>query len=515
MKKLLIGFIGFIVFASVLLGEHSSKFVVAHYDVDRKSGEQVVSLWFDYLNTEETPQALIAEASSSTSGSIGVNLKNGKVVPVVEGTYNGLKFDGLVVDHAAIGVYKLDPWPTGEGLASHLSGGSRGKGLRCGFRNLPTQPIYEALGFDPLESGNLVITISAIFAQGKKVILHEVEFNYSSYKYTATTPMRVVLSDDSKKEKTEELVEKPVEKPVEQPVEEVVTQAPAHLRPVFEYGTPPFKGNYTIDLPEGTTSVIRHGDITDPNGDMINRVQVTGGSDANKFRASFDFIKNAYTLDFKVNFVPDYENPADLDGDNSYEVILRAEDVTGAKAYATFTVRIVDVEDGGEKTSRAPLPPTPVLPKVVTAPVAIDKLPQLPRRSLQLFTQEEVDKRIAAVRAELFTAKEVDKRIAAARADLENLVAQALERGKSEGIAAVKQDPASFDLTVETTSPPFVTGWAYVENLGWIYVSAENFPFIFVEKLKSWVLIQEEVGALAYFVYNSQQWVTYSELLIL
>jgi len=511
MKKLLIGFIGFIVFASVLLGEHSSKFVVAHYDMDRKSREQVVSLWFDYLNTEEIPQALIAEASSSTSD---------KVVPVVAGIYNGVKFDGLVADHAGIGVHKLDPWPKSGLVGWGLSGGSRGKGLRCGFRNLPTQPIYEAMGFPVMESGEkLVITISAIFAQGKKVILHEVEFNYGSWKYTATTPMTVVLSDDPEKEKAEEPVEQPVEqpveRPVEQPLEEVVTQAPAHLRPVFEYGAAPFKGNYTIDLPEGETSVIRDGDVTDPNGDMINRVQVTGGSDANKFRASFDFIKNAYTLDFKVNFVPDYENPADLDGDNSYEVILRAEDVTGAHAYATFTVRIGDVEDGGKKTSHAPLPPTPVPPKVVTPPAVIKKLPQLPRRSLQLFTQEEVDKRIAAVRAELFTAKEVDKRIAAVRAELENLVAQALERGKSEGIAAVKQDPAAFDLTVETASPPFIVGWAYVENLGWIYVSAENFPFIFVEKLKSWVLIQEEVGVLAYFIYNSQQWVTYSELLIL
>ena len=89
----------------------------------------------------------------------------------------------------------------------------------------------------------------------------------------------------------------------------------------------------SISMAENETAVATLS-ATDADGDEVNW-WTNGGADAGRFDL---------TLDGVLTFAsaPDYENPADLDADNEYEVVAQASDGID-DAYLTLTVTITDV----------------------------------------------------------------------------------------------------------------------------------------------------------------------------
>ena len=70
-----------------------------------------------------------------------------------------------------------------------------------------------------------------------------------------------------------------------------------------------------------------------------------GGADGGLFKpvGSERYHDNSVSLSLKD--APDYENPADADGDNSYEVSITAKDPSGATDTLMVTVVVGDVDD--------------------------------------------------------------------------------------------------------------------------------------------------------------------------
>ena len=98
--------------------------------------------------------------------------------------------------------------------------------------------------------------------------------------------------------------------------------------------------------------------------------------------------------------------------------------------------------------------------------------------------------------------------------ELERAEQEAADLAFEEGVAAVLAQPEKYGLNTSTTNPsPFVKGWCFVEGLNWVHISNDLFPFIYSEKLKSWILLEEKENGLVYFIYETQQWVTYNDLL--
>jgi hypothetical protein len=190
----------------------------------------------------------------------------------------------------------------------------------------------------------------------------------------------------------------------------------------------------------------------------------------------------------------------DRNGPLPREVILHRVEFD----YTTYKYKLVG--EGKDQPLGGVVPEPPVVePGSPSKPHPTASVPnQAPTRSIALFTKEEVDAQVAKAVAGLFSQEDVEQR-----------EVQAFNRGQAAGIAEVQAAPASFGLVQDsnTLSSPFIQGWSYVEDLGWIHISPDLFPFVFVEKLKSWVLVHDEAGVLAYFIYKSQQWASYEELL--
>jgi hypothetical protein len=180
--------------------------------------------------------------------------------------------------------------------------------------------------------------------------------------------------------------------------------------------------------------------------------------------------------------------------------------------YVLNSITVVELVDFQVPTDPiAPSPPTPSLPPVVSPPLnnEIPTAPsEAPSRNIALFTQAQVTTQIAeAVAAALkdtFTL-----------AELEAAERRSAGLAFEEGVAAVKARPAFYGIATTSLlgTQPFIRGWSFVEGLGWIHISPDLFPFVYAEKLKSWVLVHDEAGVLAYFIYKSQQWASYEELL--
>ena len=97
--------------------------------------------------------------------------------------------------------------------------------------------------------------------------------------------------------------------------------------------------------------------------------------------------------------------------------------------------------------------------------------------------------------------------------ELEEAKKEAASVAYEQGVSAVLSDPKGHGLKVGTQKAiPFVKGWCYVENLEWVYVPEDLFPFIYSEKLASWILVQQEEEQIRYFIYQTQKWLSYSEM---
>src|SRR5215813_5208921 len=90
-----------------------------------------------------------------------------------------------------------------------------------------------------------------------------------------------------------------------------------------------------VSVKENSTAVTTV-KATDADNDVIT-YSISGGDDANFFTI------NASTgvLSFKSG--PDFENPLDTGGDNTYDVIVKADDGVGGNDTQEITVQVTNV----------------------------------------------------------------------------------------------------------------------------------------------------------------------------
>ncbi|MGB5676410.1 MAG: DUF2341 domain-containing protein, partial [Gammaproteobacteria bacterium] len=94
----------------------------------------------------------------------------------------------------------------------------------------------------------------------------------------------------------------------------------------------------SINITENTTAVTTVA-ATDADLDVLS-YSISGGADA----ALFSIDANSGALTF--NTAPDFENPADANADNVYEVTVQASDGNGATDTQSITVNVIDTADG-------------------------------------------------------------------------------------------------------------------------------------------------------------------------
>lgn len=98
-----------------------------------------------------------------------------------------------------------------------------------------------------------------------------------------------------------------------------------------------------VDIVENTTALTTVA-ATDNDGDAVN-FSITGGADSTKFE--IDSVTGV--LSFKT--APDFENPDDADGDNTYVVTVQASDNAGGIATQTISARVINGNDAPIITS--------------------------------------------------------------------------------------------------------------------------------------------------------------------
>ena len=98
---------------------------------------------------------------------------------------------------------------------------------------------------------------------------------------------------------------------------------------------PAFTSSAQVSVQENSVGVIYTATTSDPNGDTVS-VSISGGPDAGL--VSLDATTGG--LSFGVDI--DFENPADSNQDNVYEVTLRAEDASGATATLNLDITVTD-----------------------------------------------------------------------------------------------------------------------------------------------------------------------------
>ncbi|MBS1187140.1 MAG: hypothetical protein H6R04_1158, partial [Burkholderiaceae bacterium] len=112
----------------------------------------------------------------------------------------------------------------------------------------------------------------------------------------------------------------------------------------------------TVSMAENTTAVTTV-TATDANAADVLAYSISGGADMAKFAI------NASTGALSFKSAPDYETPADADGNNSYVVEITASDGNGGSDVQTITVNVTDVAE------TPPAPPAPPAPPPLTGTV--------------------------------------------------------------------------------------------------------------------------------------------------
>ena len=105
--------------------------------------------------------------------------------------------------------------------------------------------------------------------------------------------------------------------------------------------TPPqITSSSAVTVAENSSSVVLTATATDADDDTID-FTIAGGADAEAF--NIDGASGAVTF----ASAPDFESPADSDGDNVYVFTLEASDGRGGTASQTVTVNVSDVDETG------------------------------------------------------------------------------------------------------------------------------------------------------------------------
>jgi len=106
--------------------------------------------------------------------------------------------------------------------------------------------------------------------------------------------------------------------------------APVNAAPVFS-------SSITANIDEGSSGAAYTASATDPEGVAIT-YSLSGGADEALFTI------NSSTGEVSFTNVPDFESPADADGDNAYEIIVTASDGSNSVTQAV-TITVSDIND--------------------------------------------------------------------------------------------------------------------------------------------------------------------------
>ena len=131
--------------------------------------------------------------------------------------------------------------------------------------------------------------------------------------------------------------------------EETVTVTPVNEPPAI---TTTSNSATALRQNENVTSRLYTYRATDPEGADTVTWSV-GGVDA-RF---FDIDERGGQFSFREDSSPDYEQPADSDGDNVYNVVVQAEDSGGIKVSLPVTVTVENDAEGVEPTITTRRPP--------------------------------------------------------------------------------------------------------------------------------------------------------------
>ncbi|MHA7899210.1 MAG: PQQ-dependent sugar dehydrogenase [Henriciella sp.] len=101
---------------------------------------------------------------------------------------------------------------------------------------------------------------------------------------------------------------------------------------------PGFTSSAAINIQENTIGIVYTAATSDPDGDAVT-VSISGGPDAGLLTI------NANSGELSFNIALDFENPADANGDNVYELTLQARDSRGATANLDLEITVTDQVD--------------------------------------------------------------------------------------------------------------------------------------------------------------------------
>ncbi len=136
---------------------------------------------------------------------------------------------------------------------------------------------------------------------------------------------------------------------------------------------------------------------------------------------------------------------------------------------------------------------------------------------------------IAAVKANpfqhgLYTQADLNASTASART---SGIEEGKALGRSEGQAAVKADPTAHNLVTKDaydqmveqlinssdsgSTTPFVLGWFYYPNRGWMYTKRNIYPYFYDSSTKSWMYFKSGEDKPRFYHYGTKAWVTLGE----
>lgn len=108
--------------------------------------------------------------------------------------------------------------------------------------------------------------------------------------------------------------------------------------PISTNSNPSFTSSAAISVQENTVGVIYTATANDPDGDAVT-LSISGGPDAAIVTL------NATNGEITLNAALDFEAPSDANGDNVYEITLRAQDTSGAAVELDLRITITDEVD--------------------------------------------------------------------------------------------------------------------------------------------------------------------------
>ena len=112
----------------------------------------------------------------------------------------------------------------------------------------------------------------------------------------------------------------------------------------------------------------------------------------------------------------------------------------------------------------------------------------------------------AAITDELDRAMKDLSAVLAENQTLKNQLSEALDASEACNLEVVELRE-KLEKCQSLNNTPYLTGWVFAGEKGWVYTDADIFPFVFVESTSSWYLY--EVGSSAprrFFNYQEQLW---------